>query len=108
MTDPLDKDTVVVTGMSAAEFDNLVRSWPDRQTAQDVADAVHERELARAAQPPVINVTMPGAPGHLSMVPGGSSVSWSPGDAPAAGSAIGVIGGEDAASPARAEDAADC
>jgi hypothetical protein len=60
-------------------FDWLTGRWPDRDTASSCLQFVHRMDVDRAAQPPVINVTVPGVPGHFAGQPGGP-VSYLPGD----------------------------
>jgi len=54
----LDCQTAIVADCEPGIFRTLAREWHDRGTAEDLAEAVHRRELERAAQPPVIEVTV--------------------------------------------------
>lgn len=58
----LDLEVPVVLWSDGVTGDQLLRSWPDRSTAQDLQDALHDRDLERAAQPPQVVVTLPVAP----------------------------------------------
>lgn len=75
--DPLDPAVPVALDDRAPEFEELAESWPGRATAQQCVAAVHRMDIDRAAQPPVINVTVPGVPGHFTGSPG-SAVAYSP------------------------------
>jgi hypothetical protein len=75
--DPLDKAVPVALDDRAPWFEWAVENWPDRETARETERAVHRREIARAAQPPVVHVTVPGVPGHFTGRPGGP-VAYSP------------------------------
>lgn len=54
----LDPVTAIVADCEPVIFRFLIRDWPDRGTAEELAEAVHQLELERAAQPPVIEVTV--------------------------------------------------
>jgi len=62
----LDRQTAIVAVCEPAEFRRLVREWHDRRTSEELAEAVHQLELERAAQPPVIEVTVITPPGGIS------------------------------------------
>lgn len=79
--DPLDTSVSVALDDRAPLFEELGEAWPDRATARDCQAAVHRRDVERAAQPPVINVTVPGVPGHFTGQPGGP-VAYLPEDSP--------------------------
>jgi len=64
-SDPLDPVVLVALDDRAPEFEGLTEGWPDRATARDLLAEVHRRDVERAAQPPVVNVTVPGVPGHF-------------------------------------------
>ena len=54
----LDPVIAVVIDCEPVVFRGLLREWGDRATAEGLAEAVHRLELERAAQPPVIEVTV--------------------------------------------------
>ena len=54
----LDRQTAVVADCEPGSLRVLFREWHDRRTAEELAEAVHQLELERAAQPPVIEVTV--------------------------------------------------
>ena len=60
----LDPETAVVADCER-KCRRLLREWHDRRTAEDLAEAVHQRDLERAAQPPVIQVTVTTPPGGI-------------------------------------------
>ena len=62
----LDPHTAIVADCEPGDFRTLVREWHDRRTAEHLAEAVHQLELERAAQPPVIEVTVTTPPGGIS------------------------------------------
>jgi hypothetical protein len=70
--DSLDKAVQVVLDDHAPWFDWMTETWPDRATARQSREAVHRMDVERAAQPPVINVTVPGVPGRFTGTPGGA------------------------------------
>jgi hypothetical protein len=69
--DPLDESVPVALDDRAPLFDDLAETWLDRATARLCRDAVHRMDVERAAQPPVVNVTVPGIPGHFTGQMGG-------------------------------------
>jgi hypothetical protein len=75
--DPFDKSVPVALDDRAPLFEDLGEIWPDRVTARQCLAAVHRMDVERAAQPPVVNVTVPGVPGHFTGQMGGS-VAYSP------------------------------
>lgn len=79
--DSLDASVPVALDDHAPWFEWMTEAWPDRATARDCRSAVHRMDVERAAQPPVINVTVPGVPGHFTGTPGGP-VAYLP-DSPA-------------------------
>jgi hypothetical protein len=85
MTDPLDAAEAVALDDQAPWFDWMTEAWPDRATARHCLRYVHLRDVERAAQPPVIHVTVPGIPGHFTGTAGGSEVAYEPVPAPEAG-----------------------
>jgi hypothetical protein len=56
----------------------MTDNWPDRATAELLLDAVHRRDVDRAAQPVVVNVTVPGLPGRFTGALGSKTVAYSP------------------------------
>jgi hypothetical protein len=54
----LDPETAIVADCDTREFRALVREHPDRDAAEEIAEAMHQLDLERAAQPPVIEVTV--------------------------------------------------
>lgn len=79
MSHPLEAATPVVLDDRAPWFETMVERWPDRATAQHFLYAVHRREVARAGKPPVINVVMPGVPGHFTGTADGREAAYVPG-----------------------------
>lgn len=74
---PLDTAASVALDDRAPFFEDLAKKWPDRATVMLCLDAVHRMDIERAAQPPVVNVTVPGVPGHFTGQLGGP-VSYLP------------------------------
>jgi hypothetical protein len=58
-------------------FDALADSWPDQVLMRAHTEALHQLDLARAAQPPVLNVTVVSDTGPLNyqVDPGHRTVS---------------------------------
>lgn len=81
--DPLDTSFPVALDDRAPAFEDLTEEWSDRATARQCLAAVHRMDIERAAQPPVVNVTVPGIPGHFTGQPGGP-VSYVSDQAPTA------------------------
>lgn len=54
----LDPETAIVADYEPRDFRGLIREWPDRSAAEEIAEEQHQRDLDRAAQPPVIEVTV--------------------------------------------------
>jgi hypothetical protein len=54
----LDPGTPIVADCEPVFFRYLIREWPDRDAAEETAEAMHQRDLEQAAQPPVIEVTV--------------------------------------------------
>lgn len=54
----LDPETAIVADCSTSEFRALLREHPNRDAAEEIAEEMHQRDLERAAQPPVIEVTV--------------------------------------------------
>lgn len=54
----LDPETAIVADCEPREFRTLIREWPDRDAAEEIAETLHQLDLDRAAQPPVIEVTV--------------------------------------------------
>jgi hypothetical protein len=75
--DIFDKSVPVALDDRAPWFEWMGEKWPDRATAISCREAVHRLEVARAAQPPVINVTVPGV-GQFSGTVGADSFSYAP------------------------------
>jgi hypothetical protein len=61
----LDPETAIVVTCEPVVFRGLVREWPDRDFAEDIAETMHDLDLERAAQPPVIEVTVTTPPGGI-------------------------------------------
>jgi hypothetical protein len=74
--DPFDKSVPVPLDCRPTDFNNLYEAWPDRETARIYWEFVHAADVWRAANPPEINVTLPGLPGPLTTVPGTGVVAW--------------------------------
>lgn len=91
MDDPLDRTTVVLVDVEAPWFDFMTKNWPDEETSRHVRNALLRLDIEHAAQPPVINVTVPGIYGHFTAVAGQDEVSWSAAPAPETGGAV-VLG----------------
>jgi len=97
-TDPLDMSTPCVIGMDAVNFGYLLRVWHDQDNAHQFREGVHAAELERAAQPPVVHVTVTPPhgqqqiPGHFEIQTGPQrQVRYSPRpDEEAGGAAIGT------------------
>jgi hypothetical protein len=77
--DPLDTTVPVALDDRAPWFERLAENWSDRETASRCREHVHRMDVERAAQPPVINVTVPGVPGHFTGSPGTGEVAYAPG-----------------------------
>lgn len=60
---------------SKTYFDWMLSRWPDRDTVRDVLDAVHRRSAGPA---PVVNVTLPGVPGHFTGAAGQGTAAYVP------------------------------
>jgi hypothetical protein len=75
--DSLDASVPAALDDRAPWFEWMAKTWPDRATAVGCHEAVHRLEVERAAQVPVINVTVPGVPGHFTGTPDGP-VAYSP------------------------------
>jgi hypothetical protein len=54
----LDPGTVIVAGCEPKDFRALIQEWGDPRAAEEIAEEMYQRELERAAQPPVIEVTV--------------------------------------------------
>jgi hypothetical protein len=78
--DPLDTSVPVALDdeFKAPWFDWLAEKWPDRGTARQCLTVVHRMDVERAAQQPVINVTVPGVAGHFTGTLGGGEVAYVP------------------------------
>lgn len=63
-------------------YDQMSAAWPDHATIREYEAAAHRRELEAAAQPPVINVTVTGLPGHYAADTGTGEIAYVPGAAP--------------------------
>lgn len=63
---PLTGQTPVLVCCEPVVFRELARSWHDRRTSEDVTEFCHRRELERAAQPPVLEVTVTTPPEGIS------------------------------------------
>lgn len=68
----LDPETVVPADEeSAPYFDWVAEHWPDARAAVQIMSRQHEFDMERAAQPPVVNVTVvdgegvPAFDGHI-------------------------------------------
>jgi hypothetical protein len=84
MTCPLDADAVVPLDWRTPLFAATVRHWPDKDAADRYRDDMHHRDIERAGQPPVVNVTVPGIPGHFTATAGQEKIAYSPDPAPSA------------------------
>lgn len=94
MDDPLDKATVVPVFYETPWFELVADTWPDRETARYYRDVLHSKDIQRASQPPVINVTVPGIPGHFTAAVGTTEVAYSTGDSAPAGAGVTFVGRE--------------
>jgi hypothetical protein len=74
----LDSSYTVTDEDGPVVGDALIRQWPARATAQDLQDAVAGLELERAARPPVIAITAPGArlPLYVGSRPSGAAPGY--------------------------------
>lgn len=54
----LDPDTAIVADSETTLFRALIREHPDPAAAEQIAETQHQLDLERAAQPPVIEVTV--------------------------------------------------
>lgn len=61
----LDPQTAIAADCEAADLRRLFREWHDRGTAEEMAESLHQMDLERAAQPPVIEVTVTTPPGGI-------------------------------------------
>jgi hypothetical protein len=75
--DPFAKAVPVALDDEAPWFKWMTENWPDRATVAACHDFVRRMDVARAAQPPVVNVTVGGIPGHFTGTPSGP-VAYSP------------------------------
>jgi hypothetical protein len=76
--DYLDATAPAAQDDRAPWFKWMTDNWPDRATAELVLDMVHRKDVDRAAQPVVVNVTVPGVPGHFTGTLGSEGVAYSP------------------------------
>ena len=58
-------DTAIVALCEPKDYQQLSRQWHDQDTARNLDEALHQIELERAAQPPVIEVTVTAPPGGI-------------------------------------------
>jgi hypothetical protein len=61
----LDPFTVIVADCEPGIFRATIRGWDNRRAAEEIAEEMYQRELERAAQPPVIEVTVTTPPGGI-------------------------------------------
>jgi hypothetical protein len=61
----LDPGTAIVADCEPDQFRRLTREWPDRAAAEGLVEDMHQLDLERAAQPPVIEVTVTTPPGGI-------------------------------------------
>ena len=61
----LEPEIAIVTNGETCHFRQLIREWPDRDAAEEIAEVMHQRDLEQAAQPPVIEVTVTTPPEGL-------------------------------------------
>ncbi len=80
--DPLNPATPTALDDRAPLFEWLAENSPDRATASHCREYVHRMDVLRAAQPPVVNVTVPGVPGHFTGTSGTGEVAYKPGSPP--------------------------
>jgi hypothetical protein len=52
--------------------------WPDRDTVALCREVLTRSDLARAARPPDVHVTVAGVPGHFMVQGRDSQLSWTP------------------------------
>ena len=61
----LDPAAPIALDCEPSAFRQMVRDWPDRDTSSQLVEAIHQLDLKRAAQPPVIEVTVTTPPGGI-------------------------------------------
>lgn len=66
MVDALDTRTLIVMDCEPEGYRWMSRAWPNRDTVQDLDEALHRIELERAARTPVISMTVTGPPEGVS------------------------------------------
>lgn len=71
------EQVVIVLQSDPAEFDSLMRSWPDHEFAVDLLGRLHELDVERASRPPVIQMTVT-ASEENGLVPGEYEVRTGP------------------------------
>lgn len=86
--DIFDPSVPVALDNQAPGFEWMTEHWPVRATARHFTHYVHHMDVERASQPPIINVTVPGIPGHFTGTPGAGSVTYSPDPAVTGGFAV--------------------
>jgi hypothetical protein len=91
MADAFDKGTVVASDARTPFYDAVSERWPDQRTLREYEERRHRRELNRAAQKPVVNVTVTGVPGHLSADTGSGVIEYSPEPAPRPGGPLSAV-----------------
>lgn len=74
----LDRGVVIPRQPGLSEFPALVRAWPDHQFAVDVLTRMGDRDVQRAAQPPVLQVTVTPPAGTPGPPPGQYEVRTGP------------------------------
>lgn len=74
---PGPEDAVVLAPSEPVEFDAMVSLTDNRKFTDSLVKALHELELERAAQPPVIHLTVP-ATTENGLVPGEYQVRTGP------------------------------
>lgn len=81
--DPLDTSVPVALDDEAPWFKWMAKNWPDRGTVVGCHEAVNRMDVERASQLPVVNVTVPGIPGHFTGQAGGPVAYLPDQDSPA-------------------------
>jgi len=76
--DVLDPSIPIACDARSPWLDRLIHDWEDKDTSLDVIQALYRFDLVRAAQPPVVNVTVTGVPGYFSHVAGTGDISYKP------------------------------
>jgi hypothetical protein len=80
---PLDVSVpVVLVDYRTPFFSSVCEHWPDGRSAKLYREEAHCRDIRQAAQPPVVNVSLPGVPGYFTGTAGQAVVAYVQGPAP--------------------------